>query len=90
MLIALIAPRPVYVASASLDPWADPNGEFLSAKAATSVYELYGEKGIEVDHQPAVNTPIHNMIGYHLREGKHNVTAYDWDQYIQFSNLHLN
>lgn len=90
MLIALIAPRPVYVASASLDPWADPKGEFLSAKAATSVYELYGEKGIEVDHQPAVNTPIHNMIGYHLREGKHNVTAYDWDQYIQFSNLHLN
>ena len=89
MLIALIAPRPVYVASASLDLWADPNGEFLSAKAATPVYELYGKKGIEVDQQPAVNTPIHNMIGYHLREGKHNVTAYDWDQYIQFSNLHL-
>jgi len=90
MLIALIAPRPVYVASASLDPWADPNGEFLSAKAATPVYELYGKKGIEVDQQPAVNTPIHNTIGYHLREGKHNVTAYDWDQYIQFSNLYLN
>ena len=89
MLIALIAPRPVYVASASLDSWADPNGEFLSAKAATPVYKLYGKKGIEVVHQPSVNNPIHNAIGYHLREGKHNVTAYDWDQYIQFSNLHL-
>ena len=90
MLIALIAPRPVYVASASLDSWADPNGEFLSAKAATPVYKLYGKKGIEVVQQPSVNNPIHNAIGYHLREGKHNVTAYDWDQYIQFSNLHLN
>ena len=90
MLIALIAPRPVYVASASLDSWADPKGEFLSAKNAKDVYNLYGFKEKELKSFPEVNSPIHGQIGYHLRKGKHDITIYDWDQYIKFSNLHVN
>ena len=90
MLIALIAPRPVYVASASKDSWADPRGEFISAKQASKVYKLYGMKGIELYDYPKVNTPIHQSIGYHLRDGKHDVTVYDWTQYIKFANMHLN
>ena len=89
MLIALMAPRPVYVASASKDPWADPRGEFLSAQAATSVYELYKKKGIETKEMPAVNTPIHESVGYHLRAGKHDVTDYDWEQYILFADKYF-
>ncbi len=89
MLIALIAPRPVYVASANKDSWADPKGEFLSTQAASTVYELYGKKGIEMENIPPVNTPIHGAVGYHLREGKHDVTNYDWKQYIKFANKHL-
>ena len=89
MLITLIAPRPVYVASASKDSWADPKGEFLATKAASPVYNLYGKKGIDIKKMPPVNTPFHGTIGYHLREGEHDVTDYDWEQYIKFADIQL-
>lgn len=89
-LIALIAPRPVYVASASLDDWADPEGEYLSALYASPVYELYGKKGLTSPTMPTINTPVgEGHVGYHLREGKHDINSYDWAQYIRFANRHF-
>jgi len=90
MLLALIAPRPLYVASAVEDAWADPKGEFLSAQLAEEVYALYNKKGLLVDHQPPVNQPVGETIGYHIRSGKHDIILYDWQQYIQFANYHFN
>ena len=89
MLISLIAPRPVYIASATGDEWADPNGEFKSGKGAESVYALFGLKGLGVESQPKPNTPIGDAIGYHLREGPHDVMKFDWIQYIQFAKRHF-
>lgn len=82
MLLALIAPRPVYVASAQEDLWADPHGEFLSLKHAGPVYKLLGFPVLTSASMPEVNHPVHGRMNYHIRTGGHNVTAYDWEQYI--------
>lgn len=81
-LLALIAPRPLYVASAKKDRWADPHGEFLSAHYATPVYKLFGKEGIPSNKMPETNEPTQNTVAYHVRTGKHDVTDYDWEQYI--------
>ena len=89
MLIALIAPRPVYATNASNDLWADPTGTFLSLKHAEPVYRLYGLKSRLPSSPPAINTPInHPPIGYHNREGEHNLKAYDWSNFVKFANAY--
>ena len=89
MLIALMAPRPVYVASAAEDNWADQKGEFLSCLNAEPVYTLFGKKGLGVKEPPAIDQPVGDAIGYHNRTGIHDVTDYDWQQYLKFASRHF-
>jgi len=85
-LLALIAPRPLCVASAEGDQWSDPKGEFLSAVNAGPVYALFNKKGLDTNTMPPLNHPVGNTIHYHVRTGTHAITLYDWQQYLQFAD----
>jgi len=87
MLIALIAPRVVYVASAGEDIWADPRGEFLSLAHASPVYGLFNHDAIDPEQMPPLDTPIHaGPRGYHIRSGRHNLTPYDWHRFMDLAD----
>lgn len=95
-LIALAAPRPIAVGSATEDKWADPLGEFLAARHASPVYELFGlpglldDQGQTPDQPPA---PGHadsaGTISYHLRDGGHDLAKDDWQRYLDFADRFL-
>ena len=87
MLIALMAPRAVYVASGSEDLWADPRGEFLALAGASGVYGLWGLTPIAPDDMPPVNRPVTAALrGYHIHEGPHNLTEWDWMRFADFAD----
>lgn len=89
-LVALIAPRPIYIASAEDDNWSDQKGEFLGGKGAEPVYALYGLSGIGTDEMPPVDTPyMQGSIAYHNRKGPHAILPYDWEQFLQFANRYF-
>lgn len=90
-LIGMIAPRLVYIGSASEDYGADPKGEFLAAWHAGRIYELYGLKGLDCPEKyPAPGTILHTgAVGYHLRSGPHAFTFYDWQRYFEYADRHF-
>ena len=89
MLLALVAPRPLYVASAEDDGWADPRGEFLGAAHARPVYKLLDRDVFTEDEMPAVGEPLQSTIGYHIRAGAHAITPVDWAHFLDFADRHF-
>ncbi|MEM7316494.1 MAG: acetylxylan esterase [Planctomycetota bacterium] len=90
MLLACIAPRPVYVHSGVEDTWADGRGEYLSAYHASEVYRLLGKKGLESEESPEVDKPIlDSHVGYHIRNGGHSIKPFDWKAFMDFADRHL-
>ena len=88
-LLALVAPRALYVASATRDAWADPRGEFLGAREASPAFELLGGGGLTLAEFPAAGGSGGGGIGYHNRVGEHDITLEDWRHYLDFADRHL-
>ena len=89
-LIRLIAPRLVYVASASQDPGAGPEGEFEATRRASELWVAYGRKGISLTAYPAAGkTDNAGHVAYHLRPGEHELAPYDWTRYLDFADRRL-
>lgn len=87
MLIALTAPRAVYIASADEDLWADHKGTYLAYYHAIPVYQLYSSKTSLPQNMPALNRPaISNKVGYHIRDGDHNMLLKDWIWFMDFAD----
>ena len=89
VLLAMTAPRPLYVASAAEDLWADPRGEFLAAVAAAPAWELFGKEGLGTADFPAPDAPVGGSIGYHVRSGAHDLLAWDWERFADFAEKAL-
>ena len=85
-LVALIAPRGVYIQSADEDLWADPLGEYLSLAHGSAIYTLWGYEPLNPEAMPGLREPIiAGPLGYHIREGGHRVFDYDWQRILDFA-----
>ena len=85
MLIALSAPRPVFITGGTTDQWADPVGMFKAAVAAGPVYRLLGKKDLGTTDLPALDTPLTTGdLGWHYHTGGHTATQADWKAFLQF------
>lgn len=88
-LLALMAPRKLYVASAVDDLWCDPRGEYLGLRAAAPLWGVFGHP-VEMPPAEEAYAPGNRIsagqLGWHLREGGHELTPYDWTRFIDFIN----
>jgi hypothetical protein len=90
MLVALVAPRPLFLNTGSEDQWSDPKGEFLAAIAAEPVYRLLGVSGLGTETMPKLDEPVMSgSIAFSCHTGKHEILASDWDRFLDFADRHL-
>jgi Glucuronyl esterase, fungi len=89
MLIALSAPRPVYVNGGLTDQWSDPKGEFLALVAAGPVYGLLGAKDLGVTEMPDLDKPVTTgSLAFHYHSGGHTAVPADWKAFLDFAERH--
>jgi hypothetical protein len=88
-LVALVAPRPVLLTNATLDTWANPEGQFQVLQAAEPVYKLLGAGGLDARSMPEENVLVSSTLGYHIRPGKHAMGREDWNVFLKYADLYL-
>jgi len=90
MLIALVAPRPVFITGGTTDQWSDPKGEFMAAAAAGPVYKLLGKKDLGATEMPAPDAPlVDGDIAFNEHTGGHLVTPTEWQLFLKFADRYF-
>jgi hypothetical protein len=90
MLIALCAPRPVYVNGGLTDQWSDPVGEFLAMVAAGPVYRLVGGHDLGMTKLPPLDAPVTDGdLAFHYHSGGHMAVPADWKAFLDFAERHF-
>ena len=87
--MALCAPRPVLFSNAQEDQWANPSGQFEVLQAADPVYRFLGVEGLSAKAMPPQRQLVDSRIGYYIREGRHSMTADDWEVFMNFADRHF-
>jgi hypothetical protein len=86
-LIALCAPRPVFISSGEKgDGWVDARGMFMAAVAAGPVYNLLGKKDLGTTEFPKTETGfLDGDIAFRQHSGGHTPVP-NWPYFIQFAS----
>ncbi len=86
-LLALIAPRSLYISCASDDLWGDPKGSYLALYNALPVFRLMGIKSKLPQTVPPLNKQvISGKVAFHIRDGQHNMKLQDWNFFMDFAD----
>lgn len=90
MLLALIAPRALYIDCADEDLWGDPHGSYISLYNAVPVFKLLGRNSDIPEFMPPLNKQlISGRVGFHIRDGVHNLLLRDWNWFMDFADTVL-
>jgi (4-O-methyl)-D-glucuronate---lignin esterase len=90
LLIALSAPRPVFITGGTADQWSDPKGEFLAEVAASPVYGLLGRRGIGATDLPPVDTALSTGdLAWYYHTGGHMLTVEEWKAFLTFMDRYF-
>jgi hypothetical protein len=91
-LIALCAPRPVFISSGSQQVeggWVDARGMFLGAVGAGPVYRLLRKKDLGTTEFPPMETAlVHGDIAFRQHSGGH-TTGPNWPIFISFASRYI-
>jgi hypothetical protein len=87
MLLALVAPRALYVDCADQDLWGDPSGSYASLYGAVPVFTLLGKNSDIPQAIPPLNKQvISGRVGFHIRDGVHSLLLKDWNMFMDFAD----
>lgn len=90
-LIAMCAPRPVFISAGSTngDAWVDAKGSFLAAAAASPVYELLGKKGLGTTNFPPIETTLTDGdIAFRQHSSGHTDVP-NWPIFLKFAERYF-
>lgn len=88
-LMALVAPRPLFITSGTEDTWTDARGTFLAGVGASPVYDLLGKRGLSTTDMPVPGTSLMTGdLAFREHIGGHSDLP-DWPLFLTFAQRYF-